>query len=74
MELFWNPSLLIQAEDRAHRLGQTRTVRIYYLHAAGTADDIVWPLVNKKLQVRGEKCGKCGRKCGMAVCAPGLST
>uniref|UniRef100_A0A7R9V4K7 Uncharacterized protein n=1 Tax=Chlamydomonas euryale TaxID=1486919 RepID=A0A7R9V4K7_9CHLO len=52
VELSWSPSDLLQAEDRLHRLGQTaQTVDIYYLHALGTADDIVWPVINKKLKV-----------------------
>ncbi|GAX78561.1 hypothetical protein CEUSTIGMA_g6001.t1 [Chlamydomonas eustigma] len=58
VELYWNPSILLQAEDRAHRLGQKRTVMVYYLHASGTCDDIIWPLVNKKLQVVGRTLGE----------------
>ncbi|KAG1680929.1 hypothetical protein FOA52_009888 [Chlamydomonas sp. UWO 241] len=51
MELVWSPSLLLQAEDRLHRIGQTASsVQIYYLHGRGTADDLVWPTVNKKLK------------------------
>ncbi|XP_010016288.1 PREDICTED: SWI/SNF-related matrix-associated actin-dependent regulator of chromatin subfamily A-like protein 1, partial [Nestor notabilis] len=38
-ELFWNPGVLIQAEDRAHRIGQTSSVNVHYLVAKGTADD-----------------------------------
>ena len=40
---------MLQAEDRAHRIGQLETVNIYYLLARGTADDHIWPLLNKKL-------------------------
>ncbi|XP_052048386.1 SWI/SNF-related matrix-associated actin-dependent regulator of chromatin subfamily A-like protein 1 isoform X2 [Apodemus sylvaticus] len=41
-ELFWNPGVLIQAEDRVHRIGQTHCVGIHYLVAKGTADDYLW--------------------------------
>ena len=50
-ELFWNPGILTQAEDRAHRIGQTDSVTVQYLVAPGTADDELWPLIQKKLDV-----------------------
>ncbi|XP_070585902.1 SWI/SNF-related matrix-associated actin-dependent regulator of chromatin subfamily A-like protein 1 [Erythrolamprus reginae] len=53
-ELFWNPGVLMQAEDRAHRIGQTNSVDIHYLVAKGTADDYLWPLIEKKIRVLGE--------------------
>ncbi|UYV61263.1 SMARCAL1 [Cordylochernes scorpioides] len=49
-ELFWNPGVLTQAEDRAHRIGQRQQVTAQYLMAKDTADDIIWPLILKKLQ------------------------
>ena len=50
-ELFWNPGILIQAEDRAHRIGQEEKVTIEYLLAKGTVDDVIWKMVAKKLTV-----------------------
>ncbi|CAH1406640.1 unnamed protein product [Nezara viridula] len=50
-ELFWNPGELVQAEDRAHRIGQQSNVLIQYLIAHKTADDFLWPLVQGKLRV-----------------------
>ncbi|CAI6363886.1 unnamed protein product [Macrosiphum euphorbiae] len=50
-ELYWNPGILTQAEDRAHRIGQSETVTIQYLLAKGTADDHIWPLIQSKLSV-----------------------
>uniref|UniRef100_A0AAY4C6R0 SWI/SNF-related matrix-associated actin-dependent regulator of chromatin subfamily A-like protein 1 n=1 Tax=Denticeps clupeoides TaxID=299321 RepID=A0AAY4C6R0_9TELE len=50
-ELFWNPGVLIQAEDRVHRIGQTSSVDIHYLVAKGTADDHLWPMIQEKMNV-----------------------
>lgn len=50
-ELFWNPGVLIQAEDRVHRIGQTCNVNIHYLVAKGTADDHLWPMIQAKMNV-----------------------
>uniref|UniRef100_A0AAX7SJX7 SWI/SNF-related matrix-associated actin-dependent regulator of chromatin subfamily A-like protein 1 n=1 Tax=Astatotilapia calliptera TaxID=8154 RepID=A0AAX7SJX7_ASTCA len=50
-ELFWNPGVLIQAEDRVHRIGQTSSVNIHYLVAKGTADDHLWPMIQEKMNV-----------------------
>ncbi|KJH44692.1 helicase protein [Dictyocaulus viviparus] len=53
-ELHWNPGTLLQAEDRAHRVGQKDSVFVQYLIAKNTADDIIWPLVQRKLDVLGQ--------------------
>jgi len=50
-EIYWNPGILTQAEDRAHRIGQTDSVTVQYLVAKGTADDELWPMIQKKLDV-----------------------
>ena len=49
-----NPGELTQAEDRAHRIGQTDNVTIQYLVALNTADDKLWPMIQKKLDVLNE--------------------
>jgi SWI/SNF-related matrix-associated actin-dependent regulator 1 of chromatin subfamily A len=53
-ELFWTPGSLVQAEDRAHRIGQVRDVKIFYFFANSSIDELLWPLVRKKLQLLGE--------------------
>ncbi|XP_042207118.1 SWI/SNF-related matrix-associated actin-dependent regulator of chromatin subfamily A-like protein 1 [Homarus americanus] len=50
-ELFWNPGDLVQAEDRAHRIGQQDCVMVQYLVARGTADDYLWPMIQSKMAV-----------------------
>ncbi|XP_055342539.1 SWI/SNF-related matrix-associated actin-dependent regulator of chromatin subfamily A-like protein 1 [Paramacrobiotus metropolitanus] len=49
-ELYWNPGILVQAEDRLHRLGQQNNVMVRYLVAKQTADDELWPLLKRKLE------------------------
>lgn len=53
-ELFWTPAALLQAEDRCHRIGQTAAVKIDYIVASNSVDDILWPLVEAKMRVLGE--------------------
>ena len=53
-ELFWTPASLLQAEDRAHRIGQTAEVNIYYFRSQGTVDDVLWPLLQHKIKTLGE--------------------
>jgi len=59
-ELHWTPGVLVQAEDRAHRIGQKSSVNVHYLVAPGTIDDIMWPMVSRKVQVVSTMCD--GRK------------
>ncbi len=37
--------ILVQAEDRCHRIGQEDSVNVHYLVAPGTADDYIWLVV-----------------------------
>ncbi|XP_052532477.1 SWI/SNF-related matrix-associated actin-dependent regulator of chromatin subfamily A-like protein 1 isoform X3 [Tympanuchus pallidicinctus] len=54
LESSWGGDVLIQAEDRAHRIGQTSSVNVHYLVARGTADDFLWPMIQEKIKVLGE--------------------
>ena len=38
---WWNPTIEEQAIDRAHRIGQTRTVHVTRITIAGNVDDIL---------------------------------
>jgi SWI/SNF-related matrix-associated actin-dependent regulator 1 of chromatin subfamily A len=44
----WNPAVDRQAEDRAHRLGATRPVRVIRLVTAGTVDEGVVAVADRK--------------------------
>ncbi len=50
VEQSWTPAEMDQAEDRAHRLGQTDTVIATHLVAIGTIDEPVLELINAKRQ------------------------
>ncbi|KAL5009114.1 hypothetical protein ScPMuIL_014695 [Solemya velum] len=47
-EMYWTPGVLVQCEDRAHRIGQTAAVPVHYLVAKDTMDEWVWSAVCKK--------------------------
>ncbi|XP_052180082.1 uncharacterized protein LOC127793271 isoform X4 [Diospyros lotus] len=49
LELPRDPSRLRQAEDRAHRRGQTKAVNVYIFCAMDTSDDSRWQYLNKSL-------------------------
>ncbi|XP_054646428.1 DNA annealing helicase and endonuclease ZRANB3 isoform X2 [Dunckerocampus dactyliophorus] len=52
-ELYWNPGHIKQAEDRAHRIGQTSSVNVHFLIAKGTFDTVMWSMLNRKETVTG---------------------
>ena len=47
-DLDWVPASHWQAEDRAYRIGQTRTVNVTYLVGTGTVDDFVQAVLETK--------------------------
>ena len=48
---WWNPAAEAQATDRAHRIGQTRTVTSIKLIAAGTVEERVMDLQKGKSEM-----------------------
>lgn len=51
LELPWTSSDLAQAEDRCHRIGQKSSVNVHYLLAAGTIEEDIAELLDKKRKV-----------------------
>ena len=49
-EYSWTPAEILQAEDRAHRIGQRDSVLVQFLHAKESVDDIIWQSVQNKLE------------------------
>jgi len=47
-EYYWVPGQLMQAEDRAHRIGQKNAVTVEYMTAEGTVDPYVFRMINRK--------------------------
>ncbi|MGY1680596.1 DEAD/DEAH box helicase [Geodermatophilus sp. SYSU D01176] len=48
LDPWWNPAVEAQAVDRAHRIGQDKTVMVYRLVAAGTIEEKVMALQERK--------------------------
>ncbi len=53
LDPWWNPAAESQAVDRAHRIGQTRPVNVYRLIAAGTIEEKVMALQQRKARLFG---------------------
>jgi SWI/SNF-related matrix-associated actin-dependent regulator 1 of chromatin subfamily A len=51
LDLPWTPGGKIQAEDRAHRRGQKKTVEVYNVLAKGTIDERMLELLAQKEQI-----------------------
>lgn len=49
-ELYFVPGVLLQSEDRAHRIGQENAVDVRYIIAAGTLDDHVYRKIQHKIR------------------------
>jgi SNF2 family DNA or RNA helicase len=48
---WWNPAVEDQASDRAHRIGQSKVVTVYRLVAAGTIEEKILQLKQKKKEL-----------------------
>jgi SWI/SNF-related matrix-associated actin-dependent regulator of chromatin subfamily A member 5 len=49
MDEDWNPQVTVQAEARAHRIGQTKKVTVYKLCTQGTVEEQMLGRIRKKL-------------------------
>ena len=51
-EVHWTPAQMLQAEDRAHRIGQEHShVNIMYLFGEDTLDEILFKMIQFKNKV-----------------------
>lgn len=48
---WWNPAVEMQAEDRAHRIGQEKIVHVMRLIARGTIEEKIYKLQQKKKMI-----------------------
>ena len=51
LDPWWNPAVEAQATDRAHRLGQLRPVSVYKFISAGTVEEKILALQEKKKDI-----------------------
>lgn len=49
-DMYWVPGVMLQAEDRAWRIGQTREVSVIYPIYKGTVEEIVYEIINNKMK------------------------
>ncbi len=56
----WNPQMDLQAQARAHRIGQTREVRVFRLIAENSVEEAIYSRAQKKLDLE-RKAIECGK-------------
>lgn len=56
VEFDFTSAVMLQGEDRVHRLGQTRHVTVEYLYADKTVDGFMLALINRKQQIFDAAC------------------
>eukprot|EP01135_Chromosphaera_perkinsii_P011895 Nk52_evm12s2531 gene=Nk52_evmTU12s2531 len=71
-ELWWNAGDLVQAEDRAHRIGQRSCVNVKYILGKGTFDMSMWDIIQRKIDVVGQSVD--GKKAGTSMKASKTSS
>ena len=50
-DMEWRPTSMLQAEDRAYRIGQKRDVNVYYPIYDDTVEQILYDTIEKKMQI-----------------------
>ena len=50
-EMNWTPGIMVQAEDRCHRIGQNKSVNVYYCYGDNTVDGMIYPRLKLKSEV-----------------------
>ncbi|ANY10396.1 hypothetical protein AFB00_25830 [Pseudonocardia sp. HH130630-07] len=58
LDRWWNPAVEAQASDRAHRIGQTRTVTVHTFTTRGTVEELIADLHRGKRGLAGAALGE----------------
>ena len=52
LDYSFNPADLLQAQDRAHRIGtKAKSINVYFLHAKGTIDEDLKEMIHVKQEI-----------------------
>ena len=70
----FNPQDDVQAENRCHRIGQTKDVEIYRLVTEGSVEEQIYEMGKVKLQLDREVAGEEGQALDVSVPASGIAT